>query len=137
MTAEVFNLDQFKSNRTQGIRDETTTLTPKGETEQKEHFVGKPMSWYDKLMPTISPNAWRMVDVLELKSLRHRGSRTFQVGDLSEFGIGRESKASALEELEQVGHIKVTRTNRKAPLVEILKTNPVLLRLKKLVRKTA
>ena len=120
----VVDLGRFragKARRPNGDEVAVVSEPHTGKSKQKrELVVRKPVSWIYEKMPRLSPNAWRMTDILLLKSFRARGARSFKLGDLSEFGISREGKSSALVELEAEGMIRVIRHGRQAPLVELL-----------------
>jgi hypothetical protein len=93
----------------------------KAESKWQRRFVRVPWSWIDRLKTTNRVSTYRLALYLIYEAWRNDG-RPIRLANvaLAEDGITRSAKRMALEELEQLGLIKVRRRPRKSPLVTVI-----------------
>jgi hypothetical protein len=87
----------------------------------QRRYVRVPWSWLDRLKTSTRVSTYRLAHHLIYVAWRN-GGRPIRLANvaLAEDGITRKAKQLALEELEQMGLIKVQRQPRKSPLVTVI-----------------
>jgi hypothetical protein len=95
-------------------------VTKSNKTKWRRKFVHVPWAWMDRLKVVNRGSTYR-VALLLLYGHWRNGGRPVRLSNAALIGEGvnRMSKSRALQELEQLGLIKVKRGARKSPIVTL------------------
>jgi hypothetical protein len=114
LTEELFNAAHATK-----VASEKVKVT-KTKHKREHHFIKMPWSWLERLSQVRNRASFLVILVVLYQHWKHK-SRPFTLRNstVSEFGITRWQKWTALGELEALGLITVDRRDRKAPLIRV------------------